>query len=817
MSSVNDKKQQLFKARAENKNKVALKQLTELVQSSLKTKKQPSKNIRVLIDMQAVQGLSRFRGLGRFAISFAKAMRATKGSNDVHLLFNSRLESEFADQFIPLFGESNIHLFDPGAPTSGVNPNHLHNWPLAKAAYQAKVASIGPDILHNPSFFEGYGDDCISDIAEHPNGWKVVVTLHDLIPLELQKEYLNDYPAYKEYYLKCIEEFKQAKQLVSISEHSRQQAINLLNFPPESVTNCSSAADDDFLNTPTTNSDTVLQKHGIYKKYILYTGGDDVRKNLPRLIEAYCTLPRQVRNEYQLVLVGPSDKGNASLLFGLYRPYVEKTEVRILNFVNNEELAALYENASLFAFPSYSEGFGLPLLEAMHFEVPIICSDCSVIPEVVEHDECYFDPFSVDSIRSKMLEILTSRDAQQRIIEHGKKQIQKYSWEITAAKTWDVYNDIIDVVADGKKQLLVDVSELVQRDAKSGIQRVTRAILKQLLDLPPSGYVVRPVYADVVSYGYKYADQFMSKLENKTDAAFDRLITFGEGDVFLGLDLCQSVTSFQKPYLDQLSKAGVKICFFAHDIIPITHGNFFSGDPEGPKKAHEEWLKVATSYDGVVCVSKFTADEIRKWCKSTDTNINVPLHVSWNGYDIKNSMPTKGVTPKQRVIMDKCFDRQTFIVVGTIEPRKGHLSVINAMIKHRANIMIVGKQGWMAEDIVNSIRSNSLFDKRLFWINDATDECLEECYTRAKGVIVPSYVEGFGLPVVEAAQHNKPLILRDIPVFRELAQDSAMYFSSDDELGDLIAQSCNVDNIMPSAVPLITWEQSTKTLLDFII
>lgn len=445
---MNQQTQRLLEMRTQHIKDKSIKQMEERIRcidqtilaSSGRQQANASGPIKVLIDMQAMQGLSRFRGLGRFAESFAKAMCNADYDISIHLLFNARLESSCADSFIDLVGEQNIHFFDAEVPTADANPDFTSNRPLAKAIYRAKVNDINPDILHNPSFFEGYGDDCISDITEYPGKWKVVVTLHDLIPYMLQKEYLNDYPSYKQHYMSTIEEFKTVKTFVSISEHSKQEAVRELGILPDCITVCSSAVDEDFINTIPTNA---CQKFNINKKYILYTGGPDARKNLFRLIDAYGTLPRKVRNEYQLVIAGPMDTDNAHLLHGHYRQYVDKSEVKLLNYVDNADLVGLYKNASLYVFPSYSEGFGLPLIEAMRFGVPVICSGCSSMVEIVDFEPCYFNPFSVQSIRNKLIEGLTDDSLRSSIIEHGHAQASKFSWDKTIEKTWNVYMKIL--------------------------------------------------------------------------------------------------------------------------------------------------------------------------------------------------------------------------------------------------------------------------------------------------------------------------------------------------------------------------------------
>jgi glycosyltransferase involved in cell wall biosynthesis len=167
-------------------------------------------------------------------------------------------------------------------------------------------------------------------------------------------------------------------------------------------------------------------------------------------------------------------------------------------------------------------------------------------------------------------------------------------------------------------------------------------------------------------------------------------------------------------------------------------------------------------------------------------------------------------------------------MVGTIEPRKGHKQALDAFEKlwgndQAVNLIIAGKQGWMSEEIAKKIKQHPQINKKLFWFNSASDETLLRLYDLADGVLIASEAEGFGLPLVEAAQHNCPILARDIPVFREIAGEHARYFP-DDTTRDTLATALDqwltelANHTAPrsSDMPYLTWAESTQQLLSLV-
>jgi len=167
-------------------------------------------------------------------------------------------------------------------------------------------------------------------------------------------------------------------------------------------------------------------------------------------------------------------------------------------------------------------------------------------------------------------------------------------------------------------------------------------------------------------------------------------------------------------------------------------------------------------------------------------------------------------------------------MIGTIEPRKGHNQVLSAMERlwaegEHVSLLICGKQGWMAESTAQRLHSHVELGRRLFWLNQASDEALLELYLIASGMLMASEGEGFGLPLVEAARHGVPIITRDLPVFREISGDHAFYFSGTDpaDLADALRTWLNLyrrgEHPKSDRLPRLTWEESTKQLLQVVL
>ena len=372
------------------------------------------------------------------------------------------------------------------------------------------------------------------------------------------------------------------------------------------------------------------------------------------------------------------------------------------------------------------------------------------------------------------------------------------------------------------RQLLVDISELVERDVRSGIQRVVRSILQELLAHPPAGYRVEPIYA-TADRGYCYARQFTLRFLACSETILaDDPVEFQSGDLFLGLDLQPQVVQVQQVFYQQLRNRGVQVQFVVYDLLPILLPTAFFADAEN---AHQSWLRVVAESKGAICISKAVADELKEWLRENGPTRQRKFKIGWFhlGADIENSGPTRDMPEEAHSCLAQLADRPSFLMVGTIEPRKRHAQALAAFEQLWAqgkdvNLVIVGKQGWMVESLIERLLVHPELKARLFWLQGISDEFLKAVYDASTCLIAASEGEGFGLPLIEAARHGLPIIARDIAVFREVADTHAFYFSGKEPqdlagaIQDWLALFHANRHPKSEGMPWLTWAQSADRL-----
>jgi glycosyltransferase involved in cell wall biosynthesis len=582
------------------------------------------------------------------------------------------------------------------------------------------------------------------------------------------------------------------------------------------------------------------------------------------LIRAYAQLSTALRQRYQLVIAGKISEGEKRKHLGIAKQHgLGKEDIVFTGYVSDEDLVRLYNLCEVFVFPSIHEGFGLPVLEAMACGAAVIGSNTTSIPEVIGRTDALFDPYDESFISQKLYQALTDKDFRQSLKKNGLKQAKKFSWDISALRAIrafevsplkqtniEIIPDLIELIADNlpdkvndqdivsiaktigrnhpmrtHKQLLIDISRIVESNERTGIQRVVIAILKYLLDNSPAGFFVEPIYATPSEKNYRYARRFTQDLLGCHEAIVDdEPIEYQAGDVFLGLDLYHHIVHLQKEFYQELRNCGVYVWFVVYDMLPILLPKAF---PYGTDMMHEKWLNIIAQNHGAVCISKTVADELSAWLKRPQ-NSNT-LKIAWFhlGADFKDSLATKGLPDDAEYVLSRLKSTTSFLMVGTIEPRKGYSQAIEAFEQLWADgldviLTIVGKNGWMMDELVEKIRHHVELGNRLFWLEGISDEYLQRVYSVSTCLIAASEGEGFGLPLIEAAYYRLPIIARDIPIFREVASKHAFYFSglAPDALAQAIKSWLNLyrEGKHPKSddMPRLTWSESVRQLISAI-
>ncbi|KUO95218.1 glycosyltransferase [Ferroacidibacillus organovorans] len=1236
--------------------------------------------MRIVIDMQGAQSASRHRGIGRLTLSLIKALVENKGDHEVILALNGLFPDtiEFIrSTFDRLLSQENIRVWQAVGPVYYLASDSSWRRRTAELLRESFFASLKPDIILITSLFEGLGDDAVTSIGSFNNSIPTAVILYDLIPLIYRELYLKS-PEYELWYEQKIGHLRRADLLLSISESSRQEAIQYLGIASDSTVNISAAVDTEFkrLTLEPSDRERLLNQYGISHSFVMYTGAAiEPRKNIEGLIRAYAQLPKYLRREHQLVIVCTIQPVDRERLVSVAKKFgMGSKELVLTGYVPDEDLINLYNLCKAFVFPSWHEGFGLPVLEAMSCGAAVIGSNTSSVPEIIDRKDALFDPKDDRSITDKLEQVLTDEEFLIELQRHSVKQAEKFSWDLSAkraiqamesisekncnkefalkrfsrrpklayisplppvrsgisdysaellpelaryyeievivdqetvsdpwiiancpirnsdwflthAKKYDrvlyhfgnspfhqymlsllneipgvvvlhdfflsgiykhfgenylsdprwlkelyyshgykaiqehasssdlnqiimkypcnlsviqraqsiiVHSDfsrrlaqkwyyqldldnwvviphlrapkhgvertkarrklslneddfvissfglldptklnhrllqswlnsrladdekcilifvgenhgggygeelikniresglntrihitgwvdtktfqnylaasdiavqlrtlsrgetsgtVLDCMAHGiptiinangsmadlpdgplyklsdefenvqlqdaletlwlnseqrremgkrvqeiiymrhlprviarqysetiensqlkaavgiqgiikassnlrdydpddndyfvlanaisqnhsysasNRQILVDISALVINDLKTGIERVVRGILKELIFDPPMNYRIEPVYATTEHPGYRYARHFtLNFLGCSSDIISDELIEFHVGDVFIGLDLQQYVVSAQEKFLKHIHHNGVRTYFVVYDLLPILMQHAF---PRGADVAHETWLKTISQFDGAICISSAVADELKTWLHANGTDRLRPYKITWShlGADVENSIPSKGVPDNADQHLTDISRRVSFLMVGTVEPRKGYMQTVLAFERlwtedMDVNLIIVGKQGWMVETLIEKIRKHPELNRRLLWLEGISDEYLEKIYASSNCLIAASEGEGFGLPLIEAAQHKLPIIARDIPVFREVAGEHAFYFHGKDpiDLASAIKDWIKLydQDMQPKSDDMhwLTWKEAAKNMLDILL
>jgi alpha-1,2-rhamnosyltransferase len=276
--------------------------------------------------------------------------------------------------------------------------------------------------------------------------------------------------------------------------------------------------------------------------------------------------------------------------------------------------------------------------------------------------------------------------------------------------------------------------------------------------------------------------------------------------------------------LAKAKRDGAIIIPIIHDLFPISHPEFYVN------KTHFEisFRKLYLCADGFLCNSDNTQKSLVDYLQTQ------PCYQDWQSkrfdyFHLGAELDTVETNGRIRDAIKTIFanDAQVYLAVGTIEPRKNHvylLNVLNILLQKgsHATLVVVGRIGWLCDEIVVSIRSHPMFGSRLFFFDDASDSELEFCYSHAKALLCPSINEGFGLPVIEAQMKGLPVFASDITVFREVAGASAAYFDNTDphSLADMLLEY-EESSLFPAEGPhgftWLTWADSTAQMLTKLI
>lgn len=335
-------------------------------------------------------------------------------------------EIDNKNEYIVLVRKKDLKYWKPFNKNFTLKVADFPNYSLGEQLGLARLLyNLKPDLVHFA-------------MPQHPILYRgnIVTTVHDLILLRVYNSDKN-WLAFKTKQFIGRFVFRRAmkisKILISPSEYTKQDIVRYYKINPGKITVTPLAAD--------TTASIPKKMDLSYKKYLLYIGQQSDYKNIKRLVKAH----QYLLNKYpdlSLVLVGSKNK--SAKMNELWVKNNDYKNVIFTGFVDDDQLSWLYKNCEAYVFPSLMEGFGLPGLEAMIQDAPVVSSNATCLPEVYGNAAHYFNPKDTEDMAQKINEVLEDKVLRDRLIKNGKKQVKKYSWRKTAEQTLEVYKKALE-------------------------------------------------------------------------------------------------------------------------------------------------------------------------------------------------------------------------------------------------------------------------------------------------------------------------------------------------------------------------------------
>jgi glycosyltransferase involved in cell wall biosynthesis len=370
--------------------------------------------MKVCIDYSSA--LAHGSGVSRYVRNLTSALRDNLGPDSLHLFHNMQ-SLERLPQALTTVGRSELPL-----------SNKLWRL-LLLAGAKTQVNRV----LRNVKFDVYHGPDCLTPALAQPS----VITVHDLTPLSHPQFHTR----FSRTYLKLAMPLMahRASHIIADSKSTKAEITRRLRVNPDNVHVIYPGVDHALFRRVNREGakQRVQTQLGIHQPYVFALGTLEPRKNLATLIHAFLALPKEIAP--LLVLTG--SKGWGNFLPPEMRASEElQTRVKFTGFVPDALLPDLYAASEVFVYPSWFEGFGFPIAEAMACGTPVITSDTSSMPEVAGGAALLFAPSDTVQLTNRLHDVLTQPERRARMVEEGFQRCKVFTWRATAAQTINVYN-----------------------------------------------------------------------------------------------------------------------------------------------------------------------------------------------------------------------------------------------------------------------------------------------------------------------------------------------------------------------------------------
>ena len=368
---------------------------------------------------------NRLTGIGRVLIAVVGEL-AKQYPEDIFVIFRNFDFNEYDS----LGTYSNVEIVDVPYTKESTAKNILwHQWLFQKLLKKYKC-----DLAYIPNF---------SLLL-----WKVVptvVTIHDLIEYNVPEKFSKARMIYRKGICDPLMA-KRSDHILTVSRSSYNDIVKYLGVKPEKITLTLNATDKNIFRKYTRDEiEPIISEYKLnYKEYLLFVGTIDYPgKNIKTVIEAFFNLRKKGELERKKLVIIGKDGFNSQVIYDFVNSSYYKDDVIFTGYLKDEDLPKYYAGASIMLYLSFFEGFGLPVLEAMSCGTPVICSNSSCFPEIVEELDVMVDPKDVKATENKIVQILSTSDYYNEISRKCYEKSQRYSWENSAKEYHKAFEKLL--------------------------------------------------------------------------------------------------------------------------------------------------------------------------------------------------------------------------------------------------------------------------------------------------------------------------------------------------------------------------------------
>jgi len=362
---------------------------------------------------------NKLEGIGWFTFESLKRITINHPEHKFFFLFDRPFDQEFifSDNITPI-------VIGPQAR----HPVLFYYW--FEKSVPKILKQIKADILISPDGYLSLDTDI-----------KSISVMHDISFMHNPKDFPFGVRNYYQYFFPRFA--KKAKRIVTVSEFSKQDIANQFNVNIENIDVVYNGSNEIFKPTSRDDQIETKKKYTDGNDFFIFVGALSPRKNVANLLSAFQIFKTRTKSNLKLVIVGEKMFKTKNIK-SVFNRMNSKEDVVFTGRLSPKKLRNLYGSALALTFVPYFEGFGIPIIEAMNCETVVITSNVTSMPEVAEDAALYVNPLSINSIADAMIKIYENNDLRNELIEKGKIQSQRFSWDKTAEKFWNSIEKVIN-------------------------------------------------------------------------------------------------------------------------------------------------------------------------------------------------------------------------------------------------------------------------------------------------------------------------------------------------------------------------------------